>query len=86
VAPVVAVVDWRAAAALKDNIAFLRRAGLLEEARPRRHTPADGRRSLVVRADGSGDLQRFTPATVARRLFAAAGGNTTRKAGTGRRG
>jgi hypothetical protein len=85
IAPVLAIIDWRAAAALKDNAVFLRRAGLSEDARRwRARTP--GHRSLVVRADGSGELQRFTAATVARRLLAAAGGNTTRKAGTERRG
>ena len=86
IAPVVAIIDWRAAAALKDNAVFLRRAGLLGEARPRRRQRGVVARSLLVRADGSGELQRFTAATAARRLLAAAGGNTTRKTGTERRG
>jgi hypothetical protein len=85
-APVVAIIDWRAAATLKDNAGFLRRAGLSEGSRSRRRAPAPVRRSLLVRADGSGELQVFTAATVARRLLAAAGEIITRKAGTGRRG
>jgi len=85
-APVVAIIDWRTAATLKDNAGFLRRAGLIEGARARRRATAPMRRSLLVRADGSGELQVFTAATVARRLLAATGETITRKAGTGRRG
>ena len=86
IAPIVAIIDWRAAAALKDNATFLRRAGLLDDSRPRRRPRAVGPRSLIVRADGSGELQRYAPATAARRLLAAAGGRTTRKARTEQRG
>ena len=85
-APVIAVIDWRAAAKLKDNAAFLRRAGLLDERRPGRRTPALPRRSLLVRADGSCALQGFTAGTVARRLIAGTGGTTTRKSGAKGRG
>jgi hypothetical protein len=85
-APVVAVIDWRAAAALKGNAGLLRRAGLLSGARPRRQAPTTEHRSLVVRADGAAELRRFTAATTARRLVSAVEDSHTRKAGTGRRG
>jgi len=84
-APVVAVLDWRAAAALKGNAGLLRRAGLAGGARARRAAPAAAHRALVLRADGSAELGRFTAPTTARRLSAAAGDANTRKAGTGRR-
>lgn len=86
VAPVVAILGWGAAAALKDNGVLLRHAGLIGESRPRRRLPSAGHRSLVVRADGSCALERFSPGTAARRLFGAVGGNTSGKAGTGQRG
>jgi hypothetical protein len=85
-APVIAVIDWRAAVKLKDNAAFLRRAGLLDEGRPGRRTPPRARRSLLVRADGSCEPQGFTAGTVARRLLAGGRGTTTRKAGVQERG
>lgn len=85
-APVIAVIDWRAAVKLKDNASFLRRAGLLEEGRPGRRAAARTRRSLLVRADGSCAPQGFTAGTVARRLLAGAAGTTTRKAGVRGRG
>ena len=84
-APVVAVLDWRAAAALTGNAGMLRRAGLTEAARARRTARVAEHRSLVVRADGSAEPQRFTAATTARRLVAAVEGTHARKAGTGRR-
>jgi hypothetical protein len=83
-AQVVAVIDWRAAATLKDNTVLCRRAGLLEKSRSRRRPSPQGPRALLVRADGSCELQRFTAATVARRLRGAADANG--KTGTGRRG
>jgi hypothetical protein len=86
IAPVVAIIDWRAAAPLKDNAIFLRRAGLLDEQRPRRRSRTVGQRSLIVRADGSGELQRFAPGTMARRLLAAAGGRTAGETRTKQRG
>jgi hypothetical protein len=85
-APVIAVIDWRAAVKLKDNATLLRRAGLLDERRPGRRTPPHARRSLLVRADGSCAVQGFTAGTVARRLLAGTGGTTTRKAGAKGRG
>jgi hypothetical protein len=84
--PVIAVIDWRAAAKLKDNAAFLRRAGVLDELRPGRRAPSRPRRSLLVRADGSCALQGFTAGTVARRLLAGTAGTTTRKSGATGRG
>lgn len=86
--PVVAIIDWRAAARLKDNAALLRRAGALAPASARRGAPPPRPRSLVVRADGSGELLCFTPATAARRLLAGTAGTTIgkTKTETGRRG
>ena len=85
-APVVAVVDWRAAATLTGNAGLLRRAGLPGGARALRAARAAGHRALVVRADGTAELRRFTAPTTARRLVAAVEEPLTRKAGTGRRG
>jgi len=84
--PVVAVVDWRAAVTLKDNAVFLRRAGLPAAGRPRRGERPPVYRSLIVRADGSGELQSFTPATAGRRLLAGTAATTSGKTETERRG
>jgi hypothetical protein len=66
---IVAVIDWKAAALLKDNVRLLQRAGLPSAVRQRGRTgKVAGHRSLVVRADGSCELLRFTAATAARRL------------------
>lgn len=86
IAPVVAIIDWRAAGALKDNANFIRTAGLPDVSRARQRTRAGAHRSLIVRADGTGELQRFAPGTTARRLLAAPGRNTTSKARTEQRG
>ena len=43
-------------------------------------------RSLIVRADGSGELQTFTPATAGRRLLAGTTATTIGKTETERRG
>jgi len=73
---VVAVIDWKAAALLKDNARLLQKAGLENAVRPRGgNGTSAGRRALVVRADGSCELLRFTAATAARRL----GGNFVRE-------
>ena len=84
-APVVAVLDWLAAAALKGNAGLLRRAGLPGGARALRAARSAEHRALLVRADGSAELRRFTAATTARRLASAVEDAHTRKAGTGRR-
>lgn len=84
-APVVAVLDWRAAAGLTGNVGLLRRAGLISGTRPPRPARETEHRSLVVRADGAAELRRFTAATTARRLVSAVKDAHTRKAGTGRR-
>lgn len=85
-APVVAVLDWRAAAALTGNAGLLRRAGIAEAARRRHAVRAGELRSLVLRADGAAELGRFTAATTARRLVAGIDDAQARKAGTVRRG
>jgi hypothetical protein len=66
---VIAVIDWRAAGALKDNARFLERAGLTNKARPK-DKRLDGAkyRSLAIRDDGSCELQRWSVAAAARRL------------------
>jgi hypothetical protein len=84
---VIAVIDWRAAALLKDNARFLERAGISERARRR-----DGRsgsvkyRSLTLRDDGSCQLQRFSTAAVARRLGDVGVRRAARKARMGQGG
>ncbi|HEY5999327.1 MAG TPA: hypothetical protein VI078_08515 [bacterium] len=83
--PVVAIIDWRTAASLKDNAGVLRRAGLTLPGRRRGPRPAQ-ERSLVVRADGSGELHRFTPATVGRRLRAGSAAATIWRTEKQRRG
>jgi hypothetical protein len=79
-ARVVAVIDWRAAARVKDSVRFLRQAGLAGRVGPKDWRAGAGKyRSLVLRDDGSCELQRFTAATVARRL-----GGTLAKRGAGK--
>ena len=51
---VIAVIDWRAAAALKENVRFLERAQAAGLVRPRDwRAGAAGWRSLTIRGDGS---------------------------------
>lgn len=85
-APVVAILDWRAAAALTGNAGLLRRAGIAEAARRRHAVRAGDPRSLLLRADGSAELGRFTAATTTRRLAVSLEDIHARKAGTVRRG
>ncbi len=73
---VIAVIDWGAAASLKENERFFQRAGAAGSVRPREwREGAVNYRSLTLREDGSCELQRFTTAAVVRRL----GGSIVRK-------
>jgi hypothetical protein len=86
-ARLVAVIDWRAAARIKDNVRFLRQAGLAGRVEPKDgRSGTGGYRSLVLRDDGSCELQRFTAATVARRLGGAFAGRGAGKTKAGERG
>jgi hypothetical protein len=84
---VIAVIDWRTAALLKENKRLLERAGISGKIRLR-----DGRsgavkhRSLTLHEDGSCELQRFSTAAVTRRLGGVIVGRTAGKARDGRRG
>ena len=84
---VIAVVDWRAAALLKENKRFIKRA--VENGKVR---PGEGRedsvnyRSLTLWEDGSCELQRFSTAAVARRLDCSIVRKQARKARMDRRG
>ena len=72
---VVAVVDWRAASGLKENVRFLERAQAAGLVRPRDwRAGAAGYRSLTIRGDGSCELQRWSVTTVARRIAGRAPG------------
>lgn len=72
----IAVLDWGAAALLKENERFFQRAGAAGQVRPREWRDGSvNYRSLTLREDGSCELQRFSTAAVARRL----GGSIVRK-------
>jgi hypothetical protein len=74
----VAVLDWRAAVQLKENLRFIERARAEGRVRPREWRAGAAKfRSLTLREDGSCELQRFSPAAVSRRL----GGVIARRAG-----
>ena len=84
---VVAVIDWHSAALLKDNARFLERAGITGRIRlgsgrsgTRKH------RSLILREDGSCEVQRFSTVAVARRLGGVIVGRAARKTRNGQRG
>jgi len=84
---VIAVIDWRSAAALKENTRFLERAGLASRTRPRDpRAPGSRDRSLTIRDDGSCELQRWSVAAAARRLGGSVQGLVARKARNGQRG
>jgi hypothetical protein len=73
---VIAVIDWDSASLLKENARFFQRASDAGKVRPREwRSGAAKYRSLTLCADGSCELQRFSTATVTRRL----GGSIVRK-------
>lgn len=77
---IVALIGWREAVALRENKNFLFRASEEGKMRPRDWKSGSLKaRSLVLRADGACELNRFTVATLARRL----GGGAERRGSTG---
>lgn len=84
---VIAIIDWRSAALLKENKRFFQYAGESGKVRPKewREGSADYR-SLTLWEDGSCELQRFSTTAVARRLGWSIVRKTARKAGNSRRG
>jgi hypothetical protein len=68
-ARVVAVIDWRQAALLKENVGFLERAGMAGRVRPRDWRAGAAKyRSLTIYEDGRCELLRPSAAAVSRRL------------------
>jgi len=66
---VIAVIDWRSAAVLKDNARFFERADISHGVRARDvRTGLMKYRSLTLWEDGTCELQRFSTAAVVRRL------------------
>ena len=77
----IAVIDWGAAARLKENERFIRLAGERGDVRPHeRRDGSSGYRSLTLREDGSCELQRFSAAAVARHLTGSIAGKRVWKA------
>lgn len=84
---IVALIGWREAAALRENKNFLLRASEQGKIRPRDWRSGSLKaRSLVLRADGACELNRFTVATLARRLEGGAGLRDVREKGNGQSG
>jgi hypothetical protein len=84
---VVAVIDWRSAALLKDNARFLERAGIHGGIRlSSGRSGTKKHRSLILREDGSCELQRFSTAAVARRMGGMIVRRAARKTKGGQRG
>jgi len=84
---VIAVIDWNSSALLKENVRFFQRAGGEDQVRPREWRESLVKfRSLTLFEDGSCELQRFSTATVARRLGWSIAGKKALKARMGQRG
>jgi hypothetical protein len=78
---VIAIIDWSAAAALKENERFLQQAGGRGQVRPREwRDKASAYRSLTLWEDGTCELQRFSAAAITRRLTESSAGKTVWKA------
>lgn len=83
---VIAIIDWRSAALLKENKRFFQRAGEGGKIRPEEWREGSSEyRSLTLWEDGSCELQRFSTIAVARRLGWSIVRKTARKAGKSRR-
>jgi len=66
---VIAVIDWRSSALLKENKRFFQRAGENGKAWPSEWREGSvNYRSLTLWEDGTCELQRLSTAAVARRL------------------
>ena len=77
---VIAVLDWKSSALLKENVRFFQAADSGGKVRPREWRDGSVKfRSLTLWEDGSCELQRFSTAAVARRLGWSTGKKTARK-------
>jgi len=84
---VIAVIDWSSSAQLKENVRFFQCASAAGKVLPRGwHDGSVKYRSLTLREDGFCELQRFSTATVARRLGWSIVRKTARKVRQGQRG
>ena len=84
---VIAVINWRPALQLKDNVRFLERAAGVGRVQPRDMRAGAARyRSLTLREDGSCEAQTFSTAAAVRRLGGVIAPATARKARMGERG
>lgn len=84
---VIAVIDWSSSALLKGNVRFFQRADSENKVRPREwRAGAVKFRSLTLWEDGTCELQRFSTATIARRLGWSMVRKTVRKARMVQRG
>lgn len=85
--PVIAVINWRPAALLRENVRFFEKAEQAGRVRPKDRVSGSTRnRALVLRADGSCEMQRFTAATVVRRMLETQELKRKRKARNGESG
>jgi len=84
---VIAVIDWSSSGLLKGNVRFFQRAEEEHKVLPREWRDGSVKfRSLTLWEDGSCELQRFSTATVARRLGWSIERKTARKVRIGQRG
>ncbi|MHB8834515.1 MAG: hypothetical protein ACYC9Y_02255 [Candidatus Methylomirabilia bacterium] len=84
---VIAVIDWVSSSLLKENVRFFQAAANAGKVRPREWRDGSANfRSLIMREDGSCELQRFSTAAVARRLGWSIVKRTARKVRMVRRG
>jgi hypothetical protein len=84
---VIAVIDWRSSASLKENVRFFQRASDGGKVRTREeHGGSVNYRSLTLWEDGTCEVQRFSTAAVARRLGWSIVRKTARKVRMGQRG
>jgi hypothetical protein len=83
---VIAVIDWRSSALLKENVRFFQVADNSGKVRPRWRESSVKFRSLSLWEDGSCELQHFSTAAVARRLGGSIVKMTARKVRMSQRG
>lgn len=84
---VIALVNWRPALQLKDNVRFIERAAAAGRVQPRDWRAGAAKyRSLTLREDGSCEAQTFSTAAAARRLGGVVARATARTARMEERG
>jgi hypothetical protein len=84
---VIAVIDWRSSALLKENVRFFQAAEKSGKVRPREWRDGSVKfRSLALWEDGFCELQHFSTAAVARRLGWSIVKKTARKVRMSQRG